>query len=31
LLVGFAEELTSIGPDQIVAISEELTGAAAVE
>jgi type II secretory pathway predicted ATPase ExeA len=29
LLVGFAEELTSIGPDQIAAISEELTGAAA--
>ena len=27
LLVGFAEELTSIGPDQIAAISEELTGA----
>ena len=29
LLVGFAEELTSIGPDQIAAISEELTGATA--
>lgn len=29
LLVGFAEELTSIGPDQIAAISEELAGAAA--
>ena len=27
LLVGFAEELTSIGPDQIAAISEELAGA----
>jgi type II secretory pathway predicted ATPase ExeA len=29
LLVGFAEEITSIGPDQIAAISEELAGAAA--
>ena len=29
LLVGFAEELTSIGPDQIAAISEELAGATA--
>jgi type II secretory pathway predicted ATPase ExeA len=29
LLVGFAEELTSIGPDQIAAISEELAGTAA--
>lgn len=29
LLVGFAEELTSIGPDQIGAISEELAGATA--
>jgi type II secretory pathway predicted ATPase ExeA len=29
LLVGFAEELTSIGRDQIAAISEELTGATA--
>src|SRR5436190_8279118 len=29
LLVGFAEELSSIGPDQIAAISEELTGATA--
>ena len=29
LLVGFAEELPSIGPDQIAAISEELTGATA--
>ena len=29
LLVGFAEELTSIGPDQIASISEELTGATA--
>jgi type II secretory pathway predicted ATPase ExeA len=29
LLVGFAEELTSIGPEQVAAISEELTGATA--